>query len=146
MTLANITLKTARDRWLGWVTSAVSLALLLLFGMAAYREIDLTIYTELPEAFRSLFGIGEGVDAGGLAVGYILGSFGAFVTAAMALVFGSAAIAGEERNGTMNILLANPKSRTHVLLSKAASLVVLAALHGCHPVGFGVPGGRFDGC
>ncbi|MXW28343.1 MAG: ABC transporter permease subunit [Chloroflexi bacterium] len=128
MTLANITLKTARDRWLGWVISAVSLALLLLFGMAAYREIDLTIYTELPEAFRSLFGIGEGVDAGGLAVGYILGSFGAFVTAAMALVFGSAAIAGEERNGTMNILLANPKSRTHVLLSKAASLVVLAAL------------------
>ncbi|MDE2702321.1 MAG: ABC transporter permease subunit [Chloroflexota bacterium] len=128
MTLANITLKTTRDRWLGWVISAVSLALLLLFGMAAYREIDLTIYTELPEAFRSLFGIGEGVDAGGLAVGYILGSFGAFVTAAMALVFGSAAIAGEERNGTMNILLANPKSRTHVLLSKAASLVVLAAL------------------
>lgn len=128
MTLANITLKTARDRWLGWVISAVSLALLLLFGMAAYREIDLTIYTELPEAFRSLFGIGEGVDAGGLAVGYILGSFGAFVTAAMALVFGSAAIAGEERNGTMNILLANPKSRTHILLSKAASLVVLAAL------------------
>ncbi len=128
MTLANIALKTARDRWLGWVISAVSLALLLLFGMAAYREIDLTIYTELPEAFRSLFGIGEGVDAGGLAVGYILGSFGAFVTAAMALVFGSAAIAGEERNGTMNILLANPKSRTHVLLSKAASLVVLAAL------------------
>lgn len=128
MTLANITLKTARDRWLGWTISAASLALLLAFGMAVYREFDLTIYTELPEAFRSLLGIGENVDVGGLAVGYFLGSFGALLLAAMALVFGSAAIAGEERDGTMNILLANPKSRTHVLLSKALSLVVLAAL------------------
>ena len=46
----------------------------------------------------------------------------------MALVMGSAAIAGEERNGTMNILLANPRSRTHVLLSKVLALVLLTAL------------------
>ena len=46
----------------------------------------------------------------------------------MALVMGSAAIAGEERNGTMNVLLANPRSRTHVLLSKALALVLITAL------------------
>ena len=128
MPLSSIFLKTVRDRWLGWVISAASLTLLLFFGMSVYRDIDLTVYTELPEAFRSLLGIGEDVDVGGLAIGYIFGSFGALVVAVMALVTGSAAIAGEERNGTMSILLANPRSRTHVLLSKALSLVLLTAL------------------
>lgn len=128
MALSSISLKVARDRWLGWAISAGSLTLLLLFGMATYRDIDLTVYTQLPEAFRSLLGIGEDVDVGGLAIGYVFGSFGAVVVAVMALVMGSAAIAGEERNGTMNILLANPRSRTHVLLSKALALVLLTAL------------------
>lgn len=122
---ANIFVKASRDRWRGWTISAGSLTLLLLFGMSVYRDIDLTIYNELPDAFRSLLGIGEDVDVGGLAIGYIFGSFGAVVVAAMALVMGSATIAGEERNGTMGILLANPKSRTHVLLSKAAALALL---------------------
>ena len=125
MAFANIFIKTLRDRWLGWAISAAILTLLLLFGMSLSREIDLTVYTELPAAFRSLLGIGEDVDVGGLAIGYVFGSFGALVVAAMALVMGSATIAGEERNGTMGILLANPKSRTHVLLSKAVVLVLL---------------------
>ena len=128
MAVSSISLKVARDRWRGWAISAVSLSLLLLFGMASYREVDISVYTELPEAFRSLMGIGEDVDVGGLAIGYVFGSFGALVVAVMALVMGSAAIAGEERNGTMNVLLANPRSRTHVLLSKALALVVLTAL------------------
>ena len=41
---------------------------------------------------------------------------------------GGASIAGEERNGTMKVLLANPKSRTNVLISKAGALVALAGL------------------
>ena len=125
MAFANIFIKTSRDRWMGWAISAASLTLLLLFGMSVYRDIDLTVYNELPEAFRSLLSIGEDVDVGGLAIGYIFGSLGALVVAAMALVMGSAAIAGEERNGTMGILLVNPKSRTHVLLSKAVALALL---------------------
>ena len=96
--------------------------------MFTYREIDLTVYSELPEAFRSLLGISDNVDVGGLAVGYVFGSFGAVVVAVMGLVMGAASIAGEERNSTMGILLVNPKSRTHVLLSKAAALVLLTAL------------------
>ncbi|MDE2838982.1 MAG: ABC transporter permease subunit [Chloroflexota bacterium] len=128
MALSSISLKVARDRWRGWAISAASLTLLLLFGMASYREVDLSVYTELPEAWRSLMGIGDDVDVGGLAISYVFGSFGALVVAVMALVMGSAAIAGEERNGTMNVLLANPRSRTHVLLSKALALVLLTAL------------------
>ena len=125
MSFANIFIRTSMDRWMGWAISAASLTLLLLFGMSVYRDIDLTVYSELPDAFRSLLGIGEDVDVGGLAIGYVFGSFGAFVVAAMALVMGSATIAGEERNGTMGILLANPQNRTQVLLSKAVALVLL---------------------
>ena len=125
MAFANVFIKTSRDRWRGWVISAASLTALLLFGMSVYRDIDLSVYTQLPEVWRSLLGIGDDVDVGGLAIGYIFGSTGALVVAAMALVMGSASIAGEERNGTMGILLVNPRSRTHVLLSKAASLALL---------------------
>ena len=41
MTLANVFVKTASDRWLAWVIAALSVALFMLFGMSAYREIDL---------------------------------------------------------------------------------------------------------
>ncbi len=125
MAFANIFIKTSRDRWRGWAISAASLTALLLFSMSVYRDIDLTVYTQLPEVWRSLFGVGENVDVGGLAIGNIFGSLGALVVAAMALAMGSASIAGEEQNGTMGILLVNPRSRTHVLLSKAVSLALL---------------------
>ena len=46
----------------------------------------------------------------------------------MALVMGAASIAGEERDGTIGLLLGNPKGRTHVLVSKAGAMVLLAAL------------------
>ena len=128
MTLSNVFSKTMRDRWLGWAITAVTLTLFLLFGMSVYREIDLTVYTSLPEAFRSLVGIGDDIDVGGLAINVVFGTWGGLVVAAIALVMGASAIAGEERDGTMDILLSNPKSRTFVLLSKTGALVMLAAL------------------
>ena len=128
MTLSNVFFKTTRDRWLGWAIAAFTLSLFLLLGMSVYREIDLTVYTSLPEAFRSLVGIEDDIDVGGLAVNVVFGTWGGLVVAAIALVMGASAIAGEERDGTMDILLSNPKSRTFVLLSKTGALVMLAAL------------------
>ena len=48
---------------------AGSLALLFFFfffGMAAYRDIDLTLYTDLPEAWRALANIPDDADVGAL--------------------------------------------------------------------------------
>ncbi|MDH3729991.1 MAG: ABC transporter permease [Acidimicrobiia bacterium] len=123
--LANVVTKTARDRWKGMAIGAGALALFLLFGMAVYRDIDLSVYTDLPEAIRAVMGIGEGADAASLAYGVVYGSYGAMTLAGLALSMGSASIAGEERDGTMGLLLGNPISRTHVLLSKAASMVLV---------------------
>ncbi len=125
--LATVFTKTIRDRWLGWTIAVVSLMLLTLYGMAVYRQIDLSMFASLPEAYVSLIGIREDVDAGGLAVGAIQGLYGAITLAAMALAMGAASVAGEERDGTMGILLGNPKGRTHVLISKLGAMVVLAA-------------------
>ena len=128
MTHVNVFVKSASDRWLGWVIAAVSVSLFLLMGMSTYREIDLSVYTSLPEAFRSLIGIGDNIDVGGLAINVMFGTWGAIALAALALAMGSSAIAGEERDGTMDILLANPKSRTYVLMSKTGALVMSVAL------------------
>lgn len=125
--LATITTKAIRDRWLSVAVGAGTMALLLIGGMAIYRDLDLSIYTGLPEAFRSLIGITEDTDVGGLAYGAIYSSYGVLVVAGLAISLGSGSFAREETNGTMGLLLGNPKSRTDVLVSKAIALIALMA-------------------
>lgn len=126
--LANVFTKTTRDRWKGIAIGMATMAVLFLFGMAVYRDIDISVYTELPEALLSMMNIPKDADVGSLAYGAIYTSYGALTLAALVLVIGAGSIAGEERNGTLGLLLANPKSRTSVLLSKAGSMVLLTGL------------------
>ena len=126
--LSNVFAKTTRDRWKGVAIGVVAITSLLFFGMSVYRDIDLSVYTNLPEVFRTLMDIPKDADVGSLAYGAIYGSYGTLIMAALALSMGSASIAGEERKGTIGLLLGNPKSRVSVLFSKAASLVLLIGL------------------
>ena len=128
VTLTNVFTKTSRDRWKSTVIGAVVLAALLFFGMAVYRDIDVSFWDELPEAFRSMFGIPDGADVGGLAYGAIYSGYGALTMAAIALAAGAVSIAGEEKNGTIGLLLGDPVSRTKVYLEKAAALVAITAV------------------
>ena len=125
--LANVFTKTTLDRWKPPVIAAVSLAVLMVFGMAVYRGIDVSFWDELPEAFRSTFGIPDGADVGGLAYGAIYSGYGMLTMAAVALAGGAVSIAGEEKNRTIGLLLDNPVSRTNMALSKAAALVAVTA-------------------
>ena len=128
MMLAGVFTKTVRDRWKGWAIAVVSLALMLLMAMAAYREIDLSIFNAMPEVYRSFIGISETTDIGALAIRALYGTYGVLTLAALALAMGAASIAGEERNGTIGLLLGNPKSRTHLVVAKAIAMVLLTAL------------------
>jgi ABC-2 type transport system permease protein len=128
--LATVFTKTILDRWRGMAIGAASLAALLLFAMAVYRQIDLSIYTDLPEAFLTLVGIPEDADVASLAYNAIYNSYGSLAMGGLVIAMGAAAIAGEERKGTMAMLLGNPVSRTHVLVSKAAAMLLLVALGG----------------
>ena len=125
--LANVFTKTTLDRWKPPLIAAVSLALLLLFGMAVYRGIDVSFWDELPEAFRSVFGIPDGADAGGLAYGAIYSGYGMLTMGAVALAGGAVSIAGEEKNGTIGLLLGIPVSRTTMAISKGAALAAVTA-------------------
>lgn len=107
---------------------AVTLAGLFLFGMAVYRDINLSFYTDLPDVYRMLMAIPEGADVAGLAYGAIYASYGGLTLAGLAVAMGAASIAGEERRGTIGLLLANPKSRSNILIAKTASMVFLTAL------------------
>lgn len=126
--LASVFTKTVRDRWKAMAIGVVTLALLFLMGMSTYRTIDLSVYTDLPEVFRALVNIPADADVASLAYGAVFTSYGAMTLSAIVLVMGAGSIAGEERNGTLGLLLGNPKSRTSVLLSKAAAITLLAAL------------------
>ncbi len=126
--LATVVTKTFLDRWKGVAIGAVSLAVLFFFGMAVYRDIDLSVYTDLPEVLRAVMNIPGDADVGALAYGAIYSTYGALTLASLALSMGSASIAGEERRGTIGLLLGNPKSRTHVLVSKAVNILLLSAV------------------
>ena len=92
--LTTITTKTIADRWKPITIAAVTIALFLLGGMAAYQTLDVSLYTNMPEAFRSLINIGDNATASGLAYNAIYGFYGALILAGLAISMGSAAIAG----------------------------------------------------
>lgn len=127
--LANVFTKSVRDRTTGMLIGAISIGVLLWFGMAVYRDIDISFYYEsLPPAILELMGIPSTGDVAGIAVGAMYNLMGAFTLAGLAISMGAYAVAGEERDGTFGLLLGNPLSRTGVLASKTASLLFLTAL------------------
>lgn len=125
--LAGVYAKAAGDRWRGMAIGVGTLLAFLVLGMAVYRDIDLSIYTDMPDVFRSLVGIDEGTDAGGLAYNAMYSSYGALILFSLAIAMGAGAIAGEERKGTLGLLLSNPVSRTGVLAAKGAALITVVA-------------------
>ncbi len=125
MLLQTVFTKAIRDRWLGMAIAATTLVLFMLYAMAVYSDIDLSIYTDLPAGIRELMGIPEGADAASLSYNVMMGFVGAITLTGLAISMGSASIAGEERMGTLGLLLTNRRSRSHVLLSKMGAMVTL---------------------
>lgn len=130
MSTTAVVTRTVHDRWVGIVIAIVSIGVLIVFGMAVYADIGTDVYQELPEALRSVMGIPAGADAATLAYNVMLGTIGSLTLAGLAVSIGASGIAGEEREGTIGLLLANPASRTAVLGAKTAALLVLITAGG----------------
>jgi ABC-2 type transport system permease protein len=79
-----------------------------------------------PQALKGFVGFGGNLDIASGA-GYlgteVFSFWGPIVLVAVAIAAGSAAIAGEEERGTLDLLLSLPVSRTRCLLEKLAALV-----------------------
>ena len=129
--LASVFTKSLRDRLGSGLIGAVSLGALVLFSLWAYRDVDISFYYDLPVAVLELMGIDpESFGVGSMAFGAMYDFMGAFIVGGVAISIGAAAIAGEERAGTLGLLLGNPVSRHRALLSKAASLLVVLVIMG----------------
>ncbi len=121
--------RSLRDRTGQELLGAIVMGLLLLLGMAVYADIDVSFYYDLPPAMLDLMGITEQVGgAAGIAYGAIYGFMGALTLAGMAVSIGASSIAGEERDGTLGLLLGNPRSRSQVLGAKLAAMVALTIM------------------
>ena len=136
MLLANVYTKTLRDRWLSVAIGTVLIGLMVAMGVAIYRGLDdviVELVRSYPEALLSFIGVPPDLLAGG-ATEFILAEMSNFlaplVLAGIAISVGTSTIAGEERLGTLDLLLANSRSRTAVLTAKLASLLTLTVCGG----------------
>ena len=123
--------KVVHDQWRATLAWTVGASLLASFYLALYpslggaAELD-AMLDAMPPEFRAIF-ITEGMDLGTPA-GYLNMELFSFVlplvVGGYAVAVGSAAIAGEEERGTLDLLLANPVARWRVVLEKSAALVI----------------------
>ncbi|UCC18034.1 MAG: ABC transporter permease subunit, partial [Dehalococcoidales bacterium] len=123
--LTSVFTKSVRDHWIGSTIAFVSLVLMLLFAISVYRNFDINIYQEMPDVMKTIMGIPPLADAASLAISVYLAGVGSWALTGMVIAFGSGSIASEESNGTIGLLLGNPKSRNKVLISKTLAITLL---------------------
>ncbi len=127
--LRTLYLKSVRDRWAGALIGVASLWLVAVFGMWAYAGIGdeaTSFFDQMPEFYSTLVGISGDAGVTGLMMSMMFNFLGPFVIAGIAISMGAAAIAGEERDGTMNLLTTAPRSRSRLLGSKSAAILTVA--------------------
>jgi ABC-2 type transport system permease protein len=127
--LRNIYLKTLRDQRVSFAWWTVGIVALCVFLVAYYPTISRTpavteFLEEAPEWMKAF--IGENAEDYTSPAGYLQGELFFMMAPILFIIFavsrGSAAVAGEEGKGTLDILLANPVSRRRVVLEKAAAM------------------------
>jgi ABC-2 type transport system permease protein len=124
--LTSVLRKSARDA-LAWTAAGVAV-LLVMAGVALpmYAEFGegyLGLMEDMPDWLRVVYGESMGSVAGlvGMAMFTLVSPL---VLLVYAIAMGSGAAVGEEEGGTLALLLANPVSRGHVLLAKAAVAII----------------------
>ncbi|PKQ18856.1 MAG: hypothetical protein CVT68_01335 [Actinobacteria bacterium HGW-Actinobacteria-8] len=134
MMLRTLYLKSIRDHWLGAAIAVVSLFLVAWMGLWAYvggGDAVAQYMLSLPDAYSSLLGVPGDSGTAGLMFANLFNFLGPFVLCGIAVSMGANAFAGEERDGTMNLLATVPRSRGRLLASKtlaAATMVVAASV------------------
>lgn len=125
--LRTVYLKSLRDRMLGVAVGVVALFLTAWMGLWAYGGVDDadTFFASMPDAYVDLLGITRESGTAGLMMSMMFGFMGAFVLGGLAISMGASAIAGEERDGTMNMLATAPRGRSRLHASKAAAYLTL---------------------
>lgn len=131
--LTTVYTKTLRERWIGPLVGVLSVLAIVVMALSVYVDLD-DLVTELaesmPPAFLSVLGIDGAGGSASLVLGEVLNLIGPLVLSGLAISMGTAAIAGEERQGTLGVLLANPRNRTEVLVGKAGVMLTTTVAAG----------------
>lgn len=125
-------LRDNRGSTIGWGIALVASVLLQLAVYPAVRDAAgefEKLLDSYPESFKALFNVQQSLASGvGYLQGEVFGFLAPLVLLGVAIGQAARATAGEERAHTMDLLLANPVSRTRLLLDKALAVFVSVAL------------------
>lgn len=130
---ANVYTATLRQRITGILVGVVAIISTVVLAVAVYTDIEDSLVgfiRDMPEAYLSIIGISAGGEFSSIVLGEMMNLVAPLVLAGLAISIGAGAIAGEERAGTIGLLLSNPVGRSEVLLSKLGAMVTLAVLGG----------------
>ncbi len=127
MLLRNVFLKTLRDERRSLLWWAVGIAVLAGYTLVFYPFMrdnsDLTkLMQSLPPALRSIYGQADFSTGSGYLGSALFNLMVPLLFLVYGITQGASAIAGEEDRRTLDLLLANPVSRSHVVLAKFAAL------------------------
>lgn len=132
--LSSIFAKTIWERrrsivW--WVVGMVALAgLTVAFYPSIRNDADSfqTLFDSMPAELLNVFGIQDAaslVTATGLVNSRLYAGIGPVIVAVLGISLGTQAVAGEEDRGTLDLLLAQPVTRTQIIVEKFAAAAVL---------------------
>ena len=133
MMFANVYTFALRERYLGALIGALCVVAMLALGAGVYSGLEdqlAALVADMPAAMQALMGMAEGADPSSFVVAEMMNLIAPMVLSGLAISMGTSAIAGEERQNTLAILLGNPHSRTQVLLAKAGSMATLTVTSG----------------
>ena len=132
--LHSVLLKSIGDRSRATIIAVAILAFYVGLAMAAYNTMSddiIRIYESMPPAMAQIYGTNDGT-ALGLATGAVFALMAPVVILSYSISGGVGAAVGEEKRGSLDLLLSNPVSRSGVVVPKS-----LVALAGTVIIGFG---------
>jgi ABC-2 type transport system permease protein len=129
--LKNVFLKSLYEkRWstIGWIIAIVAMTALSTLLFPTFKESFGESFQEIPESMKAFFGDASTYQTlGGFVDVQVIAQM-VFLTIIMAVIVGSGFIAGDEGEGTLQSLLAQPIKRSSVYVQKFLALFIITAL------------------
>lgn len=129
--MLNVFTKTLYEkRWstFGWVIGILSLTTMTTMFFPTFKKAFGESLNDIPESMKAFFGDASTYQTlGGYVEVQVIAQM-VFLTIIMAVIFGSGFIAGDEGNGTLQSLLAQPIERTKVYCQKYIALTGITLL------------------
>lgn len=137
--LRNIFAKTLRDRrrsMIWWIVGSFGYLVAITATYSFFidqQQVYQSLLENYPEALLAMFGVESGAalfSPDGYLTSQAFGWLVPLLTLVLGIGIGAAAVAGEEEDGTMDLLLALPVTRTSLILQKLGAMIVLLLVLG----------------